>query len=229
MSQLAFDIETIPQIAPLTKLQKTTLDQKLDKELKYLYPTTSVQDLPEEVITEVKRKQMAINPFFGQIVCIGLYDPSTDESTATCSVDEVRLLKDFWRDIESADQFYSFNGMDFDVPYILLRSAHHGIIPPTVRGKSHPFLDRKKYNIKPHFDLYKLISDWGGRTTATLDQVTEFLGIKSPKGGEVVAATVEKFLLEGKYKLIEEYCLRDVMATYEACMLWVDYVNKPKY
>ena len=40
---------------------------------------------------------------------------------------EKEILEKFWLDVQNYQQIISFNGRDFDIPFLMLRSAINGI------------------------------------------------------------------------------------------------------
>jgi len=71
MEVLSFDIETVPQQAPLSTWQQAEYDKKFPQKLKQRYG-----DKPEytpEEIKAIRGLTMATNYFLGEIVTIGLY------------------------------------------------------------------------------------------------------------------------------------------------------------
>ena len=64
---MTFDIETVPQQKPLTDIQQEELDKQLEKAYAR---NPEMTDLDKE---KYKRLIMATNPFFGEIICIGLH------------------------------------------------------------------------------------------------------------------------------------------------------------
>lgn len=196
-SHLVFDIETVPQPAQsLSSTQKDRIANLLSK---------------NDYWKEDLKKEMALNPWFGKIVCIGLYYPEQNKTKAFCDVNESKVIQDFWNEISSfSGTFVSYNGLMFDVPYIKVRSMVNGALPTNKN-----FLDSKRYQTYPHFDVAQHIADWENRLRASLDVVCDGLGIESPKHGEVVAANVAEYYELGKLDLIADYCIKDLKATFD--------------
>lgn len=215
MDTLAFDIETIPQQEPLTDIQQEELGKQLEKIF------AKNPDWTEEDKIKYRRLIMATNPMFGEIVCIGIYKTTTlngsyqyDSRAFTTKTEgnEKQILSRFWKILEPfKGVFVSFNGLDFDVPFILKRSMKHGILPTNNR-----FLDKRRFSINPHFDVKLVIGDWDKYAFGTLRLVCDHLGIASPKEGVVKAENVEEEFKKGNIDLIAEYCLKDVEATHSA-------------
>jgi len=194
---LVFDIETIPQADhELSPLQKAKIEEKEEK---------------SEYWKNDKRKEMALSPWFGKVVCIGLYYPELDKRVAFTSKQEKEVLEGFWKEIARfKGTFVSYNGLSFDIPFIKTRSLILNIDPT-----NEDFLNTRRFQLYPHFDVAQHIADWENRYKISLDLVCDSLGIPSPKEGEVKASTVYDFYKLDRLDLIEEYCLRDLSATFD--------------
>lgn len=212
MDTLTYDIETIPQQEPLTDIQQEELNRQLEKTFS---KNPEWSDIEKE---KHKRLIMATNPFYGEIVCIclhktvdnGRYEDSLKITTRTENNEE-GILKRFWKVAESfKGVFISFNGMGFDQPFILKRSMKYGILPT-----NNDFLDLKRYSTRAHFDIKLVMGDWDKFAFGTLHLMCDHFGIPSPKQGVVKAENVEEEFKKGNIDLIADYCLRDVIATFE--------------
>ena len=215
MNTLTFDIETIPQQEPLTDIQQQELNRQLEKIYARNLNWTDKEKLKH------KRLIMATNPFFGEIICLGLYktEGTLHDSIALIGT-EPYILDRFWNIIKSfRGLFISFNGLNFDVPFILKRSMKHGIKPT-----SNDFLDLRRFSRKPHFDSKLIIGDWDKYAMGTLRLVCDHLGVESPKEGEVKAENVEEEFKKGNIQEIAGYCLKDVKATHETYLKLSNYL-----
>ncbi|MBT7929340.1 hypothetical protein HN682_05440 [Candidatus Peregrinibacteria bacterium] len=215
MNILIFDIETIPQQTPLSDLQEETLQRKLDK--------FTIKD--NEDLIGIRNRIMATSPYFGEIVCIGAMKVYGDESGSISLVGtEKEILTRWWEIIKKhKGVFVHYNGLGFDVPFILKRSMFHGIEPTHKQ-----FADTKRFQRYPHFDVQQILADWDRYQTASLELACEFLGVKSPKDGEIKAANVAEAFAAGRIDEIAEYCLKDVQATYDVYQILQNYTYIPK-
>jgi predicted PolB exonuclease-like 3'-5' exonuclease len=203
MKSLTFDIETIPQRAPLSEIQQEELTKKINRYM---------ARRPEEDEEEVKNLIMGTSPYFGEIVTIGLYfnDSDGDESTALIG-DEEEILNRFWTILNKfKGVFVSYNGLTFDIPFILKRSMKYKILPT-----NREFLKTRRYTTYPHFDVKEVIADFNKYEAPTLHLACEHLGIPSPKEGEVKANEVAQAFADGRIQEIADYCVRDVIATFK--------------
>ncbi len=218
LRHITFDIETIPYRGTLTRSQEEEIIKKSKSILKNSEPT-------EEELASVRGLVMATNPFLGEIICIGLHGASMtgeEESTALIG-EEKEILQKFWNAIgKFSGTFVSFNGLDFDAPFIIKRSLFHKVVPT-----NNSFLDLKRFSRYPHFDTRAVINDFDKYATGNLDLITQFCGIESPKEGDIKAENVAQAFNDGRISEIADYCLKDVVATYKLYLLIRDYTFKP--
>lgn len=213
MDTLTFDIETIPQSKPLTEIQQEELDKRLGK-----------LQLTGNEYEKAKSLFMATNPYFGEIVCIGLMKTKDNVfDTIALTGDESSILNRFWNILAKFKGTYvSFNGLGFDVPFIVKRSMLHKITPTSA-----DFLNLKRFSNYPHCDVKLVLGDWDRFAIGTLRLVCEFLDIPSPKEGDIKAEDVEQAFKDGRIDAIGEYCLRDVIATHAVYKEVKKYISKP--
>jgi predicted PolB exonuclease-like 3'-5' exonuclease len=205
LNTLTFDIETIPQQETLSDIQQLELEKQLEK----TYSRNPDWDDKEK--EKFKRLIMATNPFYGEIICIGMHMTTGNMFDSKALIgEEFHILERFWKVLaDFKGLFISFNGMNFDIPFILKRSMKYQIIPT-----NNDFLNLRRFSTHPHFDTKLVIGDWDKYATGTLRLVCNHLGIQSPKEGEVKAENVENEFKMGNIQDIADYCLKDVEATY---------------
>lgn len=211
-TKLVFDIETAPLLADAyTPLQIEIINKKLDNALR-LRPNL---DQAEEI-----RKIKSIDPFLGRIVCIGLYSPDDDRAIGLHNdANEKDILKNFWKILAEFDgTFISYNGVKFDVPFILKRSMIHGLLPTNKN-----FLNYTSYNsFPPHFDVMLQMAGRDGYIS--LETAAEMFGVKSSKTGGVKAKNVAEAFYGGRTAEIVEYCIADTKCTYDVFKIVKNYV-----
>lgn len=238
MSQtFVFDIETVP----------LPFDESFDDVQKeYLLRGATTEEEKENL-----KRFGALNPLLGRVVCIGLYVPEAqkgvalslgpEESEDTVEyeghsvkyktfLDESAMLTHFWQGLEDSrySAFVTFNGRNFDCPFLMLRSAVLGVRPSVnmMAGTRWSFRVSGKRSEAEHIDLAdKLVFGAGfDRNGATrkfnLDFYTKSFGIRSPKAEGVTGYEVPEYFAEGKIREIAEYCMRDVVATAELYDRW---------
>ena len=184
-----------------------------------------------EAEAEEEKRRGALSPFTGRIVAIGvvnvdsgkscaLYEvPGQTEVTTTKDGDrtlisgsERAILQKFWEYLGADDRFISFNGRQFDGPFLMIRSAIHGLRPTRdVVGK--------RYSFHPNCDLREVLNFQGTvnprQMRFNLDLACKTFGIESSKSEGMDGRSVETLYRTGRYEDIALYCLDDVRATAE--------------
>lgn len=67
------------------------------------------------------------DPMINRITCISIMDTTTNEIRSFYGEDEKQLLIDFWNAIEYNFAFITFNGLNFDLPFIIKRCVINDI------------------------------------------------------------------------------------------------------
>ncbi|UCH09283.1 MAG: ribonuclease H-like domain-containing protein [Fidelibacterota bacterium] len=206
MRYLIFDIETVPLPGlepPLEQEVARRTQRELDK-----------GDLAPD---DAERLVRSISPFFGQVLAIGmrLYNDKTGETKdkVVCEETEEATLQTFFETINhTASQdlrFVHYNGLNFDVPFLIIRAAIYGI--PIQNSR---FLNLRRFSYDPHVDVMQFLSRWG-REGVSLDLACRSFEVPSPKEGEVTGETVATAFEKGDLGAVEDYVMRDVEATYQ--------------
>lgn len=236
MSTLVFDIETVGE--DFDALDGTSQDVltrwiKRDAESGENY-TAALEDL---------KNGMGFSPLTGEIVAIGIRDverkkgavyfqasPKGKEQSfeeGDCKFEvmtEKEMLQRFWEVVEKYDTFVTFNGRAFDVPFLMVRSALHGIRP------SKNLLANRYLNYHPsnarHIDLLDQLTFYGAmRKKGSLHLWCRAFGIESPKAQGVDGDDVKALYEHGKSDDIARYNARDLQATAELYGRYVDFLQ----
>lgn len=163
-------------------------------------------------------------------------DPELDDKTVREEIianndkcfysSERKLIEDFWAILRKYNQaqLISFNGRNFDAPFLMLRSALHRIRP------SRNLMKGTKFNYPMHIDLIDELtffqaSSYGATKRFNFDFYTRQFGITSPKSEGVDGSMVGTMFKEGKVREIAEYCMRDINATWELFLIWYNYLK----
>ncbi len=173
-------------------------------------------------------RYMALRPEFGHVICIGMGHDSrgrgeleTKALAAGAVEDERALLEGFWDVVRGARdwRFVSYNGLAFDVPYLLRRSIYLGV-PSTAVLPARPFAPDS------HFDVMRMLANWERTDAVRLDVVAELLGLRKwPPGME--GSQVLGLWRAGRVAEIEAYCLGDVRLAYEIFLRVEPYFRAP--
>ena len=184
-----------------------------------------------EAEAEEEKRRGALSPFTGRIVAIGIMNAETGRSCAMYEVpgqtemttrkdgnrtlisgSERQILEKFWEFLSPGDRFISFNGRQFDGPFLMIRSAIHGVVPKRD-------LVGNRYRLHPNCDLREVLN-FNGTLNArqmrfNLDLACKSFGIVSSKAEGMDGRAVENLYRSGRYEDIAVYCLEDVRATCE--------------
>lgn len=235
-SALVFDIETIGEnFDELDETTQASLTRWIKKE-------SQNEEEYRALLAEVK-EGLGFSPLTGSIVAVGVLDsaqdkgavyfrapgaspqPSEYQGCALKAMTEEEMLKEFWRVAEQYREFVSFNGRSFDVPFLMVRSAIHGI-RPTKDLMSNRYLDRQKGGAL-HIDLLDALTFQGAvRRKGNLHLWTRAFGIKSPKEDGVTGDNVGALFREGKFLEIAQYNAGDLKATKELYSRWDKYLRR---
>ena len=148
-------------------------------------------------------------PRVGECGASGRGELETKALTARETGDERRILEAFWDVVKASRDwcFVSYNGLGFDLPFLLRRSIYLGVAPTTG-------LPLRPFALESHFDVMRVLSNWERSDTVRLDVVAELLGLaKSPAGMD--GSQVLRLWRAGRIEEIEAYCLGDVRLVYE--------------
>ena len=184
-----------------------------------------------EAEAEEEKRRGALSPFTGRIVAIGVVNAESGRSCALYEVPgqtevvtrkdgnrtfisgtERQILEKFWEYLDRDDRFISFNGRQFDGPFLMIRSAIRGIAPKRD-------LVGNRYRFHPNCDLREVLNFNGTlnprQIRFNLDLACKTFGIVSSKTEGMDGRAVETLYRAGRYEDIATYCLEDVRATCE--------------
>lgn len=184
-----------------------------------------------EIEAEEEKRRGALSPFTGRIIAIGVMNADDGRTCALYEVPgqtelitrkeglrtwisgtEKQILEKFWEFLGKDDRFISFNGRQFDGPFLMVRSAVHGIVPKRD-------LVGYRYSFHPNCDLREALNFWGTvnfrQFRFNLDLACKTFGVCSSKSEEKDGRAVAAMYQAGRYKEIADYCLEDVRATCE--------------
>ena len=184
-----------------------------------------------EAEAEEEKRRGGLSPFRGEIVAIGVVNADDGRSCVLYQVpgqeelqsrkdgtrtyisgNEEAILRKFWDFMGRDDRFISFNGRQFDGPFLMIRSAIHGVTPKRD-------LVGNRYRFHPNCDLRDALTFCGTINTRqirfNLDFACKTFGIQSSKTDSMDGRAVENLFREGRYEEIADYCLDDVRATSE--------------
>lgn len=229
MPRLIFDIETIG-------IDFEKLDEK-SKEFLLEYAESAEE---ENLIKE----GLGFSPLTGEVVAIGILNPDTNKGAVYFRdhsnklekfsdkdiqyiplASEKEVLKEFWETAQLYDQFITFNGRNFDGPYMMIRSAINRI-KPTKNMVPYRYETEGYGKVITHLDLLDRLTFFGTfRGRKNLHLWCQAFGIKSPKEDGVTGNDVAQLFKDKKYLEIATYCAGDLWATKDLFEYWNKYIN----
>lgn len=232
---LVFDIETIGE-------DFDTLDQTTQEVLtRWIKKESATDEEYEKAFLDLKNG-LVFSPLTGQIVAIGVYDTekdkgavyfqATDNSVENSEeenikyrvLEEKEMLQQFWNLAEKYDEFVSFNGRTFDVPFLMVRSAIHEI-RPTKNLMANRYFSSQPKNAR-HIDLLDQLTFYGAvRRKGNLHLWSRAFGIKSPKTEGITGEDVGKLFKEKKFLEIARYNVGDLRATKALYEYWEKFLK----
>ncbi|MBI2888887.1 MAG: ribonuclease H-like domain-containing protein [Candidatus Liptonbacteria bacterium] len=220
---IILDIETIGEdYDALDKATQESLTRWIKKE--------SDNEEEYKLALEDLKTGLGFSPLTGSIVAIGILDYHKNEGAVYFqapgakyeeiredgilfkAMEEKEMLEKFWEVARKCQVFVTFNGRSFDMPFLFIRSAIHGIRPSKdlMRG-------RYLYQNNPealHIDLLEQLTFYGAvRRKGSLHLWSRAFGIESPKAAGVTGDDVGPLFKKKKFLEIARYNVGDLRAT----------------
>ncbi len=205
MGFLILDIETVPRISI-----DDEVEIEISKRTKARVERTG--DDPKNAESLIR----STSAFFGQVLCIGLRflsDTGQEKDKVIFESNEQSTLKSFFEIINNTAhnvRFVHYNGLGFDIPFLIIRAAHFGI-----QINNWNFKDLRRFSYKNHIDIMMFLCNWNSYNAVSMDIACRSFGIPSPKEGEIKGGTIAKAYAEGNISGVEDYVMRDVEATHQ--------------
>jgi uncharacterized protein YprB with RNaseH-like and TPR domain len=227
MRKLIFDIETcsIP-FETLSESQREYLLKYAEKET----DPTKREAMKDEAI-----RYTSLYPYTAKCIAIGMYDVEKEKSYVYYESDKMEewisestnvqykglpekdILESFWRVAQYVDQFVTFNGRNFDVPFLMMRSAMLKV-KPSKNLMSYRYGDE-------HIDLLEQFTFYSTTRKFNLDFYCHAFGIESPKSKDISGMEVKTLYEAGRIKDIAVYCSKDIYSTYQLFKIWEEYLK----
>jgi DNA polymerase elongation subunit (family B) len=229
MRRIVIDIETCAYpFESLTDSQREYLLRYAEKE---------PDQEKRKAMTDEAIRFTSLYPYTAKCIAIGIFDvekeksfvyyenakveewKSDDAKVQYKGLSEKEMLESFWRIAQAADQVITFNGRNFDLPFLMMRSAMLQI-KVTKNFMSYRYGDE-------HIDLLEQFTFYGATRKFNLDFYCKAFGIESPKTAEVSGMEVKNLYDAGRIKDIAVYCSRDIYATYQLYKIWEKHLAHP--
>ena len=233
--KLILDIETVG-------VDFDALDHATQESLtRWIQKESSGEEEYKVALQELK-DGLGFSPLTGEIVAIGLLDYHKNEGVVYYQAPgqknaelkegeitfkqttEQDMLRKFWDGAQKYTHFITFNGRGFDAPFLMIRSAVHGIRPTKdlMRG-------RYLYQSAPdaiHIDLQDQLSFYGAlRRKGSLHLWSKAFDIESPKAQGITGDDVGRLFKEKKFLDIARYNVGDLRATKALYEKWEQYLS----
>jgi len=246
INKLVFDIETVG--VDFDSLDETTRES-LARWIKPARTTDAVQSGGkesssktdyEEALRELK-SGLGFSPLTGEIVVVGVLDcgknqgvvyfQAPGENIKEFSEDNItfkqatekEMLEKFWQGAKEYDEFIGFNSRGFDVPFIMVRSAIHGVKPTRNLMEGRYLYQQRDAK---HIDLQDQLTFYGAVwKKGNLHLWSRAFGIKSPKSEGITGDDVGQLFKDKKFLEIAKYNAGDLRATRELYEKWEKYLN----
>lgn len=212
MSVCIFDIETVPDIAAIAKLDNIDTSHISDNEL-YDY---ALMQRRAEAGNEFMRHHLH------KIVAISLVLVQGDKlkcaSVGEVNDNEQTIIERFFQVIDHYQpQLVSWNGSGFDLPVLHYRALMHNVSAPTYWDVGH-FDSNAKWNNYlsrfqwKHLDLMDVLAGYQMRSVAPLDDIAKLCGFPGKLATD--GSAVLELYRNDQLQSIRDYCETDVLNTY---------------
>jgi len=228
---LVFDIETIGD----------NLDEMPEDIRTYLIKNADTEEKRANVM-----ESLSFNALTSRIAAIGMMDYKSGKGCVMVNAEpeiklsgnyenfryltlcEDKMIRKFWEIISSKgyNLFVTFNGRDFDCPFIMMRSIYYRIKPGynLMSGSDYGFRDYH-IDLMREFSFFAHSGKTGARRKFTLNFYCQKFNIESPKSGGVSGDKVKSLYSDKKFQEIADYCIGDVVATGKLFTFWNEYLN----
>jgi 3'-5' exonuclease len=209
MTTLAFDIETVPDVAGLRKLYALDLP---DDEICAMASQLRRQKTGNDFLPLHLQRVVAISCALGEGESFRVWSLGSSEDG------EKALIARFYEGIEKySPQLVSWNGCGFDLPVLHYRSLIHGVRAfrywewgdDDKDFRYNNYINR--YHTR-HIDLMDLLALYQPRNNVPLDQISKLCGLPGKMGMD--GAKVWDAFQRGEIEAIRSYCETDAVNTY---------------
>jgi hypothetical protein len=218
---LVFDLETVPDITFAHKIWPETAEMDAASTTEHIYAhfraaNPSGSEFPRPsfhrivaigcLLADIEMVDGQETYHFRRLGCIGQEGENWD--------DEKALLSQ-WLDFGTREplRLISFNGRNFDIPVIKLRTLLHQLQAGWLFQRGDKWSNyNSRYDMVWHVDLADVMSDFGSFRGMKLDEVCTLAGL--PGKLDIAGNKVYELYNDGKLNEIRDYCETDVLNTY---------------
>ena len=205
---LAFDIETVPDVAGIRRIHGLPAD------------------LPDREVAEIafqkRRAQLGhdfLAPHLHRVAVISCVMRGDDGiKVFSLEGEEADVIRRFYEGVEKfVPQLVSWNGGGFDLPVLNYRALVHGVPAPMFWETGDENRDFRYNNYvsryhSRHLDLMDVLAMYQPRNNAPLDEVAQLAGLPGKIG--IGGAKVWQTWLAGETAKVRDYCEVDTVNTY---------------
>jgi 3'-5' exonuclease len=213
---MVFDIETVgKKFEELDEIEQDYLLNNLEK--------------GNEDKEEAKTKT-GLYSIFGKVCAIGAFNPGTKKGMVLLLGEkelkpekenyiykifetEKEMLFEFWKISKEYELFVTFNGDNFDFPYLIIRSGINRVKVP---------FEVKRWESDKFIDLFNKIKQSHG---FKLEMLCKAFGVENPKEKGVHGGDVNKLFDAKDFQKIADYVARDAYSTSQLYMIWKEYMS----
>lgn len=213
---MVFDIETVgKKFEELDEVEQDYLLNNLEK---------ATEDKEEA------KKRTGLYSIFGKVCAIGAFNPGSkkgmvlllgekdlvpEKENYTYKIFETEkdLLTEFWKIAAEYELFVTYNGDNFDFPYLMIRSGINRVKMP---------FEVKKWGSDKFIDLQLKIKQ---SHAFKLEMLCKAFGIENPKEAGVHGNDVNELFDNKDFQKIADYVARDAYSTSQLYMIWKEYMS----
>ena len=213
---MVFDIETVgKKYEELDEVEQDYLINNLEK---------------AENDKEIAKKKTGLYSIFGMVCAIGAYNPNSKKGIVLLIGDkdlvpekenytykifdnEKDLLIGFWEMAKEYELFVTYNGDNFDFPYLQIRSGINRVKVP---------FEIKKWGGDKFVDLQNKIRQSHG---FKLEMLCKAFEIENPKEAGVHGGDVNELFDNKDYQKIADYVARDAFSTTQLYLIWKEFMS----
>jgi len=213
---MVFDIETVgKKFEELDEVEQDYLLNNLEK---------ATEDKEEA------KKKTGLYSIFGKVCAIGAFNPGSkkgmvlllgekelvpEKENYTYKIFETEkdLLTEFWKIATEYELFVTYNGDNFDFPYLMIRSGINRVKMP---------FEVKKWGSDKFIDLQMKIKQ---SHAFKLEMLCKAFGIENPKEAGVHGGDVNELFDNKDFQKIADYVARDAYSTCQLYLIWKEYMS----
>ena len=171
-------------------------------------------------------RKMQLSPFTGRIACYAtagdikessFLDEVSDDAERKVIDDCFTMINEC---LKANQPIVTFNGIQFDFPYLYKRAAILKVPCPVMVPYS-TFV--KRYTTNPHVDLRMVLNDWDSHGEGKLSFYTKIVGLKEKE--ELDYATFLGLVESGQGETIAKHCAQHCEVTLGLYEVFKDYLT----